>query len=273
MEAMSDIPCVILAGGRGTRLSEETSTIPKPMLMVGDKPLLQHVMDIYIRQGVWNFIIPVGYKSEIVRAWFLGQPGLLYFTNDHRGGTQFKFEDYTVTVVDTGLDTQTGGRIYRVRHLLNYSETFHFTYGDGVANVDLSALYTQHTGDTLVTLTAVHPVGRFGRLEFNRYYGSKKEDASQVLAFGEKIESESDWINGGFALLSTRLMLGITGDQTNLEKDIYPVVARYGLMKAHRHTGFWRCVDTLRDLEELRSLYKSEDAPWLKLSSPGAQGS
>lgn len=267
MEAMSSIPCVILAGGRGTRLSEETAVVPKPMLMVGDKPLLQHVMDTYIKQNVWDFIIPVGYKGEMVRAWFLGQPDLLYFLNDHHGGTIFQFEGHKVTVVDTGLDTLTGGRILRVKRYLSYSDHFFFTYGDGVANVDLDALMACHTGDTLVTVTAVHPVGRFGRLRF-----SVGGDVDMVTGFGEKMESEEDWVNGGFAMISYRIMLGITGDQTNLEKDVYPEVARYGYMAAHKHTGFWRCVDTLRDLEELRQIYK-EGAPWLMLSSPGAKGS
>lgn len=264
------MPCVILAGGRGTRLLEETATIPKPMLMVGDKPLLQHVMDTYIKQGVWNFYIPVGYKSEIVRAWFLGRDPL-YFTHDHRGGTEFHFEDYRVTIVDTGEDTQTGGRLLRLRpYLTAYSyENIFFTYGDGVSNVDLSALEKQHTGDTLVTVTAVHPAGRFGRLTFTN---DRTMNNSKVTRFGEKVESEQDWVNGGFAILSMRLMLGISGDRTNLEKDVYPVVAQHGFMRAYRHTGFWRCVDTLRDLEELREIYK-ENAPWLELSLPGAQAS
>lgn len=257
MEVMNSVPCVILAGGKGTRLSEETSTIPKPMLMVGDKPLLQHVMDIYIQQGVWNFIVPVGYKGEIVRAWLLGHPDLLYFANDHHGGTEFQFGDYKVTVVNTGDDTQTGGRILRVKRYLQGYENFYFTYGDGVANVDLSALTACHIDDTLVTLTAVHPFGRFGRLKFSSGGG--------VVGFGEKVESESDWINGGFAVLSTNLLMGITGDRTNLEKDVYPVVAKHGLMEAYKHEGFWKCVDTLRDLEELREMYK-ENAPWVQLS-------
>lgn len=268
MEVMSDLPCVILAGGRGTRLSEETSTIPKPMLMVGDKPLLQHVMDIYIQQGVWDFIIPVGYKSEMVRAWFLGQRDLLYFENDHHGATVFQFGDYRVTVVDTGLDTQTGGRLLRVRKYLGQTDNFFFTYGDGVGNVDLQELLSHHSGDTLITLTAVHPAGRFGRVHF--LHDSLLGDS--IIGFGEKIESESDWVNGGFAILSTRLMLGISGDQCNLEKDVYPVVAQHGFMRAYRHEGFWKCVDTLRDLEELREIYK-ENAKWLMLSSPGVQGS
>lgn len=261
MAVTNNRPCVILAGGRGTRLSEETASIPKPMLMVGDKPLLQHVMDTYLRQGVWNFYIPVGYKSEIVRAWFLGQPELLYFANDHHGGTEFQFSNHKVTVVDTGLDTQTGGRVLRLKRYLQGYEEFYLTYGDGVANVDIKALTARHTGDTLVTLTAVRPTGRFGRIQF-----SNTSDQF-VHGFGEKVEAKLDWVNGGFAVLSGRLMLGIAGDKCNLEKDVYPVVAEHGLMKAHRHYGFWHCVDTLRDLEELRSIYKEETvAPWLRLS-------
>lgn len=258
------LPCVILAGGRGTRLSEETASVPKPMLMVGDKPLLQHVIDVYIQQGVWNFIIPVGYKSEMIRAWFLGQPNLLYFATNHHGGTEFQFGDYKVNVVDTGLDTLTGGRVYRVKDYLRGYKNFHFTYGDGVANVDLQKLQAQHTGDTLITMTVVHPVGRFGRAHVNK--------ENKIFMFGEKVESQSDWINGGFSILSTRLFLGIAGDRCVLERDVYPMVARYGFMNAYKHEGFWKCVDTLRDLEELRHIYQ-ENAPWLKSLSPGAQGS
>ncbi len=258
-------PCVILAGGKGTRLLEETSVIPKPMLTVGGRPLLQHILNIYISQGVWEFFVPVGYKGEIVRAWFLSQ-NPLYFTNDHRGGTEFQFGDYKVTVVDTGEETLTGGRILRLRRYLTGYENFYFTYGDGLSDVNLRDVTALHTGDTLVTLTAVHPAGRFGRLRM-------AQDGS-VIGFGEKVEAAADWINGGFAILSTRLMLGIAGDRTNLEKDVYPVVAQHGFMKAYKHEGFWRCVDTLRDLEELRSIYRPEEIPpWLRLSLPGEQGS
>lgn len=266
-EINGDTPCVILAGGKGTRLLEETAIIPKPMLMVGDKPLLQHVMDIYIRQGVWNFIVPVGYRGEIVRAWFLTQDPV-YFFHDHRGGTEFQFNDYKVTVVDTGEETMTGGRLLRLQRFLKGHDNFYFTYGDGVADVDLRELTAQHTGDTLVTLTAVHPAGRFGRIRFLH----DELIGTEITGFGEKVESEEDWVNGGFAILSSRLLFGISGDRCNLEKDVYPVVAQHGFMKAYRHEGFWKCVDTLRDLEELRSIYKQENAPWMLLS-PGAQAS
>lgn len=264
MEVMNDIPCVILAGGRGTRLLEETDSIPKPMLMVGDKPLLQHVIDIYLSQGVREFIIPVGYRKEQVFGYFFGQSNSASSLNGD--GWQFNMGSYGVKVVDTGLDTQTGGRLLRLRSLLKGHTQFFFTYGDGVANVKLKELVSLHTGDTLVTLTAVHPAGRFGRLRFDQYYGNRVEDAHRVWAFGEKIESEQDWVNGGFAILDTRILLGITGDKTNLEKDVYPLVAQHGFMLAHKHKGFWRCVDTLRDLEELRNIHKQESAlPWLQL--------
>lgn len=243
-------------------MSEETSTIPKPMLMVGDKPLLQHIIDIYRAQGVWEFIIPVGYKKEQVYAHFLTQTSHYHSIFDD--GVEFQMGSYVVKVMDTGLETLTGGRLLRIHSLLKGYKNFHFTYGDGVGNVDLQKLQAQHTGDTLVTMTVVHPVGRFGRAHVNK--------ENKIFMFGEKVESPADWINGGFSILSTKLFLGIAGDRCNLEKDVYPPVARHGFMNANKHEGFWQCVDTLRDLEELRKIYEQE-TPWLKLSSPGAQGS
>ncbi len=263
MNKLGNLPAVILAGGKGTRLSEETATIPKPMLTVGDKPLLQHVMDIYLAQGVWNFIIPVGYKKEVVLGYFLGHKGLLYFTYDHHGAYEFQFGDYKVTVVDTGPETQTGGRLKRLYRYLGMYTDFFFTYGDGVGNVNLHELVRHHTGDTLVTMTAVHPAGRFGRIIFENMEPGPLYSMT-VRSFGEKMEHVEDWVNGGFSILSTKLFLGLAGDHTNLEKDVFPVVAQHGAMRAYKHFGFWRCVDTLRDLEELRSLYKEENVPWLQ---------
>lgn len=258
MSDVSDLPVVILAGGRGSRLMEETATIPKPMLMVGDKPLLQHVMDIYLQQGVWEFIVPVGYKQEQVYGYFISQKPHTTVSGYYYS---FYFDTHVVRVVDTGLDTQTGGRLLQLKHLLGKYEKFFFTYGDGVGNVNLDELLDHHSKDTLITLTAVHPAGRFGRITFESLPPGPVY-STKVVRFGEKEESWSDWVNGGFAVLSTQILRGIDGDHTNLEKDIFPVVARHGFMRAYRHEGFWRCVDTLRDLEELRQIYK-ESTPWL----------
>lgn len=253
---------VILAGGRGTRLSEHTEAIPKPMLDVGGKPLLQHIMDIYLAQGFNDFIIPVGYRKEIVFGYFFSlHPTFFNRMRSYPEEIKFRFPTFDVTIVDTGEDTQTGGRLARIAHLIE-DERFHFTYGDGVGNVDLKRLVTTSFATRNdVTLTVVHPEGRFGRAVF-------MEGGEQVIRFGEKIEGESDWINGGFSILSPKVLKAakFLGDDCNLEKDVYPVVAEHGYMNALRHIKYWKCVDTQRDLEEIRKVYKEEGAEWLKLS-------
>lgn len=257
---MNNLPCVILAGGKGTRLSEQTTVIPKPMLDVGNLPLLQHVMNIYINQGVTEFYIPAGYKMNMILGYFLDHPHMLSAaTWKHDTSFSFQMTHYRVTVVNTGPDTQTGGRLYRLRDMLE--TPFHFTYGDGVGNVDVRAVqwwYEQH--NEIATLSLVRPEGRFGRAVENRQ--------GKVIQFGEKVESDNDWINGGFAVLSPKVFDGIAStdcpDKCNLEKEIYPVIARHGYMGAVHHTGFWKCVDTLRDLEDLRTIYEEKGAEWLK---------
>lgn len=252
---MSRPPCVILAGGRGTRLSDATSVLPKPLIDVGDKPLLQHIIDIYQLQGVEEFVIPVGYRKEYIYAYFLSRPDVIR-ADRLNGGMVFEFPTHEIYVADTGMDTQTGGRLKRLERILR--TPFFFTYGDGLANVNISKLFEQHASRTdLVTITAVHPEGRFGRMHL---------EGTNVVSFGEKIESESEWINGGFAVIDPLVLPLINGDETNLEKDIYPHLAHAGTMGAFRHTGFWQCVDTARDLDELRRTYKERGLVWLELS-------
>lgn len=256
------LPCVILAGGKGTRLSEETAAIPKPMLDVGGKPMLQHIMDIYLAQGVHEFIIPVGYKKEQIYGYFHSLNPLDISTHyDVQGATKFSYNHMDVTVVDTGLETLTGGRLHRLNPLIK-DRAFHFTYGDGVGNVKIKNLQDNLMSqfDTYACITTVHPDGRFGRAVLG--------SGDRVTAFGEKVETETEWINGGFAVLTPPVLDAIPvhgGDRCNLEKDLYPLMAELGLMSTVRHTGYWKCVDTLRDLEELRHTYETEGALWLRL--------
>lgn len=256
MVRMNDLPCVILAGGKGTRLSEETKAVPKPMLMVGDKPMLQHVMDIYTRQRITDFIIPVGHLKEQIFEYFMHEHGL-HMVIKFSDATRFYINGCTITVVDTGEDTMTGGRLKRAEKYIG-NRPFHFTYGDGLGNVNLSELAAVHLPTiNVATVTAVHPEGRFGRMVLNEY--------NHVVYFGEKSVTDQDWINGGFSLLSPRIFKGIKGDETNLEKDVYPVIAKWGFMQAVPHYGYWKAVDTLRDLEDIRNTYKKEGVVWQTL--------
>jgi glucose-1-phosphate cytidylyltransferase len=252
--------CIILAGGKGTRLMEHTNIIPKPMLTVGGIPLLRHVMNIYIQQGVNDFLVPTGYKGDAIIAYFLALGPQDFFKHPSGEGLVFQFPTYQVHVVDTGEDTLTGGRLRRIRHLLQPNAPFYFTYGDGVGNVNLKALGEQFfpLESTLATLTVVHPEGRFGRAVLK---------GDRIVEFGEKVENETDWINGGFAILTPSILSLIPSDATNLEKDILPFIAKIGLMSYHKHIGFWKCVDTNRDLLDLTEIYAKEgDRAWLKLS-------
>lgn len=246
--------CVILCGGKGSRIMEMTDVIPKPMLPVGGKPLLQHIMDIYRRHGVDEFVLPLGYKKEHILAHLLTLHPMDVFARP--GYQQFIYATYQVSAVDTGEDTQTGGRLKRVQHLLD-GKPFHFTYGDGLADVDLSLVeydFLRNNMDVSV-ITMVHPEGRFGRATLSEW--------GFIKNFGEKIET-ADWINGGFSILRSDVFRYIIGDDTNLEKEVYPVLAEEGKLFGYRHHGFWKCVDTKRDLLELEEIYKEKGAIWQK---------
>jgi glucose-1-phosphate cytidylyltransferase len=249
---------VILAGGLGTRLSEETHLRPKPMVEIGGRPILWHVMKIFSAHGVNEFVICVGYKGYLIKEYFAN-----YFL--HMSDVTFDMrknsmevhhrhaEPWKVTIVDTGDETLTGGRLGRVADYVG-DEDFYFTYGDGLADVDLPALLEHHrTSRNLVTLTAVQPPGRYGALELEN---------TTVTAFLEKPEGDGGWINGGFFAVSPRVLEWIHGDQSSWESDVLPRVAAERTLGAFFHKGFWQPMDTLREKNLLERLWQSGSAPW-----------
>ena len=251
---------VILAGGYGTRLSEETSVTPKPMVEVGGKPILWHIMKIYSSYGINDFIVCCGYKGHVIKEYFAN-----YFlhtadlTFDLRANRMEVIsngcESWRVTVVDTGEETMTGGRLKRVRNLLG-NETFCLTYGDGVGDMDLGALIQFHRNqDALATVTAVQPPGRFGAFTLG-------EGQFKVRRFREKPEGASAWVNAGFFVLEPVAIDYIENDGTIWEREPIEQLARDGKLAAYRHYGFWQPMDTLRDKMLLEELWQSGDAPW-----------
>jgi glucose-1-phosphate cytidylyltransferase len=249
---------VILAGGLGTRLAEETVLRPKPMIEIGGKPILWHIMKIYASHGVNDFIVCLGYKGYMIKE---------YFANYFLHGSDVTFdlakntteihhnsaEPWRVTLIDTGEETQTGGRLKRVARHLD-SEDFCMTYGDGVADVDVTALIDEHRASgRLATVTAVQPPGRFGSLEM---------DGAQVRGFREKPPGDGGWINGGFFVLSPRVIDHIAGDGTLWEREPMERLAADNQLGAFKHDGFWRPMDTLRDKTALEDLWASGKAPW-----------
>jgi len=250
---------VILAGGRGSRLSEETRLIPKPMVEIGGLPMLLHVMRIYARFGFREFIIACGYKGHVIKEYFrdfalLNSDWTIGLANGKIGMKSSQAPDWEVTLVDTGLDTQTGGRIKRLgAHL---TETFLVTYGDGVADIDIHALLATHKkGGRLATVTAVRPPARFGSLAM---------EGDRVSDFSEKVQTHAGWINGGFQVFEPAVLERISGDSAMLEMDLLELLAPEGQLTAYRHEGFWHPMDTLRDRELLESLWKDGHAPWIR---------
>jgi glucose-1-phosphate cytidylyltransferase len=251
---------VILAGGLGTRLAEETEVKPKPMTEIGEHPILWHIMKLFGEQGFQEFVVCLGYKGYLIKEYFAN-----YFlhnadvTFDLRGGGmdvhQNTAEQWRVTLVDTGADTQTGGRVKRVAPYLG-DERFMMTYGDGVADVDLSALLAFHEAHgRLATVTAVQPPGRFGALDL-----ADHEDV--VKSFVEKPSGDGSWMNGGFFVLEPAALDYIAGDKTLWEKEPLERLAADGQLAAYRHRGFWQPMDTLRDKRNLEALWDAGDAPW-----------
>lgn len=249
---------VILAGGLGTRLVEETSLRPKPMIEIGGKPILWHIMKIYSAHGVNEFIICLGYKGYLIKEYFanyyLHTSDITFdMQNNSMEVHQNNSEPWKVTLVDTGADTMTGGRLKRVRQFLG-EDTFCFTYGDGVSDIDISALITfHHEQGRLATLTAVQPPGRFGALDM---------DSHKVCGFQEKPQGDGGWVNGGFFILSPKVIDYIDGDATVWERTPMETLARQGQMSAYLHHGFWQPMDTLRDKTHLEELWQSGRAPW-----------
>jgi glucose-1-phosphate cytidylyltransferase len=252
------LKAVILAGGFGTRISEETDRIPKPMIEIGGKPIIWHIMKIYERHGVTDFIICLGYKGYLLKEYFTN-----YFLHAgdvtvdlktgridvHKSGT----ENWRVTLVDTGEATQTGGRIRRIRHHLA-GETFCLTYGDGVSDVDITASIAFHRKQRRkATVTAIAPPGRFGILDI---------EGASVKGFAEKVDNVNARINGGFFVLEPSAIDYISGDETLWEREPMERLASEGEMAAFQHAGFWQPMDTLRDKRLLEDLWARGKAPW-----------
>ena len=248
---------VILCGGRGTRLREETEFMPKPMVKIGDKPILWHIMNIYDFYGYKEFILALGYKGEMIKEYFLNyyhhQSNL---TIDIKTGKVSASGSNSMTgivhLVDTGLDTMTGGRLHRLKDMLE--ETFMLSYGDGVSNVDIKKLVAFHMSHgKIATVTAVRPPARFGTMSF---------DGDKVTKFTEKPQTGEGWINGGFFVFEPDVFKYLHGEDTILERDPLEHLARDGQLMAYKHEGFWQCMDTIRDRDNLNNLWNSEKAPW-----------
>lgn len=251
---------VILAGGFGTRISEQSHLIPKPMIEIGGMPILWHIMKYYSSFGHNEFIICCGYKQYVIKEFFAD-----YYL--HTSDVTFDFtcnnemtvhnnssEPWKVTLVDTGLNTMTGGRVKRVKDYIG-DEAFMLTYGDGVADVDINALIAFHQEhQKIATLTAIQPGGRFGMLEI--------KDNQQIREFKEKSKEDGGWINGGFMVLEPEIMNYIEDDSTVFERYPLESAASAGQLVAYRHTGFWQCMDTMRDKELLENLLQKGQAPW-----------
>ena len=249
---------VILAGGFGTRLSEETKVRPKPMIEIGGRPMLWHILKHYAHFGFGEFAVALGYKGDEIKRFFLEYATInSSFTVRTATGDILRngsdYDDWTVHLVDTGTNTMTGGRIKRLaNHVSN--ETFMLTYGDGVSNVDLHELLQFHQSHgKLATVTAVRPPARFGGLIF---------DGDQVTEFTEKPQVGEGWINGGFFVLEPGILEFIDGDETDWEREPLERLAADGQLMAYRHDGFWQCMDHLRDVRLLQSLWDSGKAPW-----------
>lgn len=252
---------VILAGGFGTRISEESHLKPKPMIQIGGQPILWHIMKSCSYYGLNDFIICCGYKAHIIKEYFAN-----YYM--HRADVTYDFsnnnsftihntvsEPWKVTVLDTGLHTMTGGRIKRIRDYTG-NEPFLMTYGDGVSDVDLNALQEYHKNKgTLVTLTAIQPGGRFGVLNITQ--------TGEIDSFAEKHTDDGGWINGGYMILEPGVFDYIEGDDTIFEREPLERLAKEGRLNAYMHKGFWQCMDTLRDKLYLEKLIEQDKAPWM----------
>jgi glucose-1-phosphate cytidylyltransferase len=248
---------LILAGGVGTRLQEETEVKPKPMVEIGDRPILWHIMKHYAHHGFDDFVVALGYKGEVIKRYFTTYAALTSdLTVDLGTGTVTRLDEpkdqWQVTLVDTGQQTETAGRMLAAREHLGEG-TFMMTYGDGVADVDLGALLAFHRSHGLLaTVTAVHPVARFGQIEM---------DGDRVRAFAEKPQMTEGWINGGFFVLEPGVFDVIPGD-CDWSKAPMERLAAAGQLAAYRHDGFWQCMDTLRDKLTLEDLWRRDRAPW-----------
>ncbi len=249
---------IILAGGQGTRLAEETGSRPKPMVEIGGKPMLWHIMNIYAHYGYCDFLVACGYKGEVIKEYFrnFSVHNSDLFIRLRDGSCQITNSaapDWNVGLVDTGLMTLTGGRLLRLRNLIG-NQTFMITYGDGLADIDVGALLRFHRSHgKLATVTAVSPIARFGSLLLEDHC---------VIKFAEKPRTGEGWINGGFFVFEPGVLDYIAGDQTSLEGEPLEQLASERQLLAYRHEGFWHPMDTLRDKQFLESLWNSGKAPW-----------
>lgn len=253
---------VILAGGFGTRISEESHLKPKPMIEIGEKPILWHIMKTYSQYGFNEFVVCCGYKQHVIKEWFAN-----YYL--HTSDITFDFtaenkmsihnneaEPWKVTLVDTGLNTMTGGRIKRVRDYIG-DDTFMLTYGDAVSDVNINELVAYHRANRkLATLTSVQPDGRFGMLDI--------QDDGLIANFKEKKREDAGWINAGFMVLEPEIIDLIEDDSTIFERYPLEELARRGQLSAYKHSGFWQCMDTMKDKEKLEDLWNQNKAPWKK---------
>ena len=250
---------IILAGGFGTRLSEYTKLIPKPMVEIGGKPIIWHIMNHYARFGYKDFVVALGYKGEVIKNYFLQyyaqnndftidlSNGAVSYINEHT-------RDWRVTLVDTGAGSMTGGRVLRLKDTIG-NEDFMLTYGDAVSNVDISKLVQRYKeAGKLAMVTAVHPTARFGELQV--------DEDDFVRSFKEKPQVNQGWINGGFFVLSPKVFNYIENDLTTFEAEPLERLAAEGQLKTYRHEGFWQCMDTVRDRDMLNKMWDEGNAPW-----------
>jgi glucose-1-phosphate cytidylyltransferase len=250
---------VILAGGLGTRLAEVTDTIPKPMVPIGMRPILWHIMKLYDRFGYREFMLALGYKGEVIKDYFLNyharQSNLTVgLKSGHVSYSDPTAEDWTVSLIDTGSATMTGGRLLRLKKHLR-SSTFMLTYGDGLSNVDIAGLLEFHRSHRRVaTVTAVRPAARFGGLQIVE---------QSVTSFREKPQTGEGWINGGFFAFEPEIFDYLVDDQTVLEQMPLENLAREGQLMAYEHTGYWQCMDTVRDRDALQAAWATGNAPWI----------
>ena len=250
---------VILCGGLGTRLSEETQVKPKPMVEIGGRPILWHIMKIYERHGFNDFTLALGYKGEVIKDYFLNYHARQSDLTVHLQGGQVDYsnptaEDWRVSMIDTGANSMTGGRLLRLKPHLESGGTFMLTYGDGVSDVDLTALLAFHRSHGhLATVTAVRPPVRFGELSIEK---------NMVTKFQEKPQAGEGWINGGFFVFEPDVFDFISDDSTLLEREPLEQIAKKGELMVYQHPGYWQCMDTVRDKVTLEDLWISDKAPW-----------